>query len=274
VTKHFITFGGRGFSLVFFPIISNFKEYLGWTSVHNFPPNNWEVGCVKKKFVHLVWSDGKKWNSCNLGEINPYESKKYFYHELIKKTSNYSGLWLTLDDNRNLSFSAELGLDNNLKSSWPMWRATIGLSDHFSSVSYQGEIIPFRSNGTLLSFFPFLQIDPNITNYILLVSLESNPEIRNVNVDFHSMKKQKKIRTLSLKSNNFNIVNISDMNITKDDVLICSSRDMCAIPLLISSDDSGLISFEHTHPPASYAILGNRFQIQGELKKIWFGKLN
>ena len=39
------------------------------------------------------------------------------------------------------------------------------------------------------------------------------------------------------------------------------------------SKDEKMLSLEHTHPPASFAVHGNRFAVQGQIKKQWFNIL-
>ena len=34
-----------------------------------------------------------------------------------------------------------------------------------------------------------------------------------------------------------------------------------------------MLSLEHTHPPASFAVHGERFKVQAEIKKQWFNAL-
>ena len=55
-------------------------------------------------------------------------------------------------------------------------------------------------------------------------------------------------------------------------VVIC--RGMASIPLYFSSYKQGsLLSLEHTHPPASLVVHGNRFGVQRQLKEYWFSQL-
>ncbi len=50
---------------------------------------------------------------------------------------------------------------------------------------------------------------------------------------------------------------------------------MAGIPFgLAVSHNKQMLSLEHTHPPASFAVHGSRFKVQGEIKKQWFTILN
>ena len=39
------------------------------------------------------------------------------------------------------------------------------------------------------------------------------------------------------------------------------------------SEDKKMLSLEHTHPPASFAVHGERFKVQAEIKRQWFNAL-
>ena len=39
------------------------------------------------------------------------------------------------------------------------------------------------------------------------------------------------------------------------------------------SKNEMMLSLEHTHPPASFVVHGDRFKVQGEIKKKWFSIL-
>jgi hypothetical protein len=48
---------------------------------------------------------------------------------------------------------------------------------------------------------------------------------------------------------------------------------MAAIPLYFSMDQEGQhLSLEHTHPPASLVIHGNRWAVQRSIKENWITK--
>jgi len=261
--------------MVFFPLIKNFDGYKGWTSIHNYPPNNWEVKKIITKYVYVVWSDGKYWKFLKLDSIEPFETKTFFYEDIKNLLKSDSIPWLTISSSENLSLTKELKLENNLETSWPMWRSTIGLSDNISSVSYQGEIIPFRPNGTLLSFIPFYQSESSLKNFLVLFNLETQPKLRFANIEFFSSKAMTKLHSAEIRNNDCNIIDITQLCNDVDDLLFCVSKDISGVPLILTtSQNNTLSSFEHTHPPAAFSILGNRFSVQSKLKKIWFEKTN
>ena len=57
------------------------------------------------------------------------------------------------------------------------------------------------------------------------------------------------------------------MELCETDLPILISKDMSGIPLfLATSDTSNSMSLEHTHPPASYVVHGQRWAVQKYLK--------
>ena len=41
----------------------------------------------------------------------------------------------------------------------------------------------------------------------------------------------------------------------------------------ISYNDD-MLSLEHTHPPASFSVHGERFEVQKKIKSLWFNELS
>ena len=49
---------------------------------------------------------------------------------------------------------------------------------------------------------------------------------------------------------------------------------MAGIPFGFAiSKDKKMLSLEHTHPPASFVVHGQRFMVQKEIKRKWFSVL-
>jgi hypothetical protein len=52
------------------------------------------------------------------------------------------------------------------------------------------------------------------------------------------------------------------------------NRNTSAIPFGFGyNTDKSILSLEHTHPPASLVLHGNRILIQSQIKSKWFNKL-
>ncbi len=89
--------------------------------------------------------------------------------------------------------------------------------------------------------------------------------------DAHS-KELKKIQ--SAYSNQINIISLNDMGFNEQNLPVIICREMAFIPLYFSSYKLGeMLSLEHTHPPASLVVHGNRFGAQKQIKEYWFSQL-
>ena len=62
--------------MAFFPI-ANTSKATGYTTLHNFPTNNWEPVVNIKKSVWAIYSDGVKWITIELDNIEIGDSKTY-----------------------------------------------------------------------------------------------------------------------------------------------------------------------------------------------------
>ena len=75
-------------------------------------------------------------------------------------------------------------------------------------------------------------------------------------------------------SNQINIISLDDMGFDEQSLPVVICRGMTSIPLYFSSYKRGeLLSIEHTHPPASLVVHGNRFGVQKQLKEYWLSQL-
>jgi hypothetical protein len=257
--------------VIFFPILYNIPGFNGQTTLHNFPPNNWEKFFVKSKSINISWTDGERWNSKKIGTLKPYDSKTISYEDiksLLPSSSSFPLLSLTKTTPSNLTRMFDY--KNHLGTSWPMWRATIGLEKDNSITSYQGELVPFPSTGTMLSFAPFVQLNSEVS-YLVIVNIETHPEFRDGLIEIFSSKSKEKKMSKTITTNNISVIDITGINLDEDDMLIFKSINFSAIPLIFSaSDNYKSLSIEHTHPPAALSILGERFLVQKDIKKKWF----
>ena len=256
--------------MIFFPILYNIPNFSGYTTLHNFPPNNWEKFIVRSKLINVSWTDGEKWNTRSMGSIESYESKKISYNDVKSIVPESTLPLLSLTDKSPHQATSTLSFENHLGTTWPMWRATIGLEHNNSATSYQGELIPFPNNGSMLSFAPFVQYHAEI-NYLILVNIELKPEGREGLIEIFSLKTKEKKLSKIISTNNISIIDISEILLDDDDVIVLKSTELSGIPLIFSSSDNNTkLSLEHTHPPAALSILGSRFLVQRDIKKKWF----
>lgn len=243
---------------------------FGETTVHNFPPNNWEKFFVSSKSINVTWTDGKQWNSVSLGQIKPYESIKISYDDVKSIVPDATLPLLSLTEEIPNEKISNLNYQNSLGTTWPMWRATIGIGKDNSITSYQGELIPFPNTGSMLSFAPFIN-NPAEIILLILINIEIEPEIREGLIEIFSYKTKEKKLSKKISNNNVSIIDISKIIFDNDDMLVLKSTELSSIPLIFSASNNYTnLSLEHTHPPAALSILGSRFLVQRDIKKKWF----
>ncbi len=260
---------------LFFPILKSNEIYKGSTVVHNFPPNDVQKVVEKSRYLNLIWMDVNCWKTKLITKIRPLESKEVFYDLIKPKGSNNDLLIMCITDEPLPPIMASLP-KHTLPTTTPLWRSTVCIYRNNSSASYQGEIVPFPENGTLLSFIPFMQKTINTNNYLIFLNLESKPNSRKGSLKFSTVNKPEIIiKDAEIKSNSCNFIDLNSLNIDNDELLVCYTKSMSGIPLFLSfSDEDSPMSLEHTHPPASFVIHGNKNNLQKIIKENWFNLLS
>ena len=106
------------------------------------------------------------------------------------------------------------------------------------------------------------------------MNLEKFPESRKAVVEIYDAHSKKLLKIQSAYSNQINIVSLNDMGFNEQNLPVIICREMAFIPLYFSSYKLGeMLSLEHTHPPASFVVHGNRFGAQKQIKEYWFSQL-
>lgn len=247
----------------------------GFTTICNFPANNWELSSKKKKLINLIWAYNDKWHSKVIGELE-YGFMQTIKFNNILDIPNDAFPILSLTDQKIPSLNELFPKIIYKTTQLPAWRATVGLETSESSTSFQGEIMVFPSHGSLLSFVPLIQYGSEVENYLIFLNLESSPIKRKSFLEFYIPSERcKLINKFIVYSNSINIINLKDMNIRADQLLVIACKGMSGIPLIFSKTQDGkFVSLEHTHPPASLVVHGDRNELQKRLKKIWFSRLS
>jgi hypothetical protein len=127
----------------------------------------------------------------------------------------------------------------------------------------------------MLSFGPFIQYGSGIENYMLFINLEKSPMIRLGSIEIYTADEPGNLRDrVEVISNSITVINLDRYNFGVSDLPTFSSKDMCGIPLFFSKTYRGdFLSLEHTHPPVSYVVHGQRIEAQKILKRNWFKRL-
>ena len=257
---------------MFYPIIK-LDNFQGFTTVHNFSPNNWEKSILSEKLIYVIWSDGFFWNTYFISKISINESKNINSNNLPDYIFINNLAFIYASNEKLNTKLTELPIINHFNTHTPNWRATIGIENNKTRVSYQGEVEPFPVKSSLLTFHPFLQFN-GFNNYLLLLNLVKTPKIYESDLEIYNLLNNKYIATKKIKSNSASLISINDFNFKTNDLPIFVNRTMAAIPFGFGyNNDQTILSLEHTHPPASLVLHGNRFIVQSKIKEKWFNNL-
>lgn len=245
----------------------------GYVTVSNFPPNNWEDRSRKPRYVHVTWAEGNKWESRLLHKLDFGQFHTIDADSLTGIVPDDSLPLLSLGDGHLPESVDELPVPILPKSQLPGWRATLGLRYANVETSYQGEIIPFPVKASLLTFGSFAQRGPQMHNYMLLVNMTKNATRMSGTLEMRVAESNTVYGETTVFTNAVNIVDIDAYNPSESSLPLFFCREMTGIPLYLTIDTKNTqVSMEHTHPPASLAIHGNRWAVQHKLKEHWFGK--
>jgi hypothetical protein len=256
----------------FYPILKA-PSCKGWTTLFNFPPNNWESSDLSEKYINVTWVQDGEWRTKNLGKL-AFDGIRTFCHDELQNITP-SGVLPLLSITLSKLPDRSLLLPNldNVFTGNPSWRATLGLSSQFASTSYQGEIDPFPTPGSLLTFGPFIQFKDDVENFLILLNVEKAPVTRYAEIEIYDADKTTLRAKIKARNNDLTIISLDGLGFESNDLPLIICREMSAIPLYFSkTKDDNFLSLEHTHPPASYVIHGKRWEAQKILKTAWFSK--
>jgi hypothetical protein len=244
----------------------------GFLELSYMPANNWENRVTSELNVYLLWSDGNSWNvqlftKIKFGQVVRVTTSD-IEHECIA-----SGVCLFYPTTEEL-----IGPLNSLptKEVWssriPEWRCTTGFYNLDSQTSYQGEIFPLPPKASLLTFHPFIQYG-SVDNYLLVLNISKDPVIKESAIEFFNSANLEQRGNARVRTNSATCIPINDFGFTPNELPLFISPTMAGIPFGLGvSHDGKMLSMEHTHPPASFVLFGNRNAMQAKIKKIWFKK--
>jgi hypothetical protein len=244
----------------------------GFVTLCNFSPNNWESHACKEQIIHVTWAKDGLWFSKSLGSLEPEKFLTICSDDIESIVPDDSIVLFSLAHAPLPLASPFLPELDSCCATFPMWRATLGLSSgSYEQTSYQGEIDPFPPNGTLLTFGPFMQFGRDINNYLILLNIESSPVIRLAELEIYDSAEMKFKGRFSVRNNAVTSISLNELGFKEDDLPLFICREMAFIPLYFSKTLNGAyLSLEHTHPPASLVVHGKRWEAQKFLKRRWF----
>jgi hypothetical protein len=246
----------------------------GWVGLSNFSPNNWEVRQRQPQFVNVTWASNDVWVTKNLGTLDPGASRRITASDIADFVPAQALALLSLTRTSPPAESSALPKLDIAQTVIPAWRAALGLATSETQTSYQGELDPFPSQGSLLTFGPFVQFGAGVKNYLLLLNAENSPLCRAAELEIYDAAELRLKGKFPVYSNRTNIVALDGLGFEPSDLPLFICRGMAAIPLYFSSAmDGAYLSLEHTHPPASLVVHGRRWEAQKILKNRWFSKV-
>jgi hypothetical protein len=164
-----------------------------------------------------------------------------------------------------------------LQKTWyaevPAWRNTSGFFNSYTQVSYQSDVEPLPSKASLMTFHPFIQF-LEIENRLIVLNATNNPEIVESGIQVYNSTDMKLIAEEKVKTNSLTTIYLDKYNFKPEDLPIFYCPNMAGIPFGLGiSKDMKMLSLEHTHPPASLVLHGDRRAIQGKIKKNWVSRM-
>ncbi len=256
----------------YYPILQA-PHCTGQTTLYNFAPNNWESSNKLAKNISLTYLKNNLWHSEYLDTIQ-YGNAKTITTQDITQISQGALALLSLSATKLPKTSKQLPQLSIAKTIAPAWRSTLCLDSGFTKTSYQGEIDPFPPKASLLTFSPFLQFGKDIESYVLLLNIEKKASSRKAEVKIYDANTKILKNTQTASSNNISVISLDGLGFDEYSLPVVVCKTMAAIPLYFSCANKGeFLSLEHTHPPASSVVHGNRFGVQKHLKTQWFSQL-
>lgn len=243
----------------------------GFCTIQNFAPNSFEKINNSKKNVWAIYSNGNKWITKDLGYLNAGESRTIYYKQIIKSESKKKPLVLLQFRKSPLNPVLDLLPDHEFSyNKIPEWRSTVGIFNKNTQTSYQGEINPFPTHASLLTFHPFIQYN-DISNYLIFINLEKTSKHRFSYLEIYDTKSKVHYDSVKILNNHINLIPLDKYNFKKYQLPVFLCRDMAGIPFGFGvSNNLKMLSLEHTHPPGMFAVHGDRFNVQKKIKSDFF----
>ena len=257
---------------MFFPLMKT-PNLNGFCDLVYESPNNWENRIHKPISLYLLWSNGNRWLSKKISEMNYGDEIRLVTNDIDEKCLA-TGLALIYPSLEPIE--PELSTLPSRKvwySEIPAWRNTSGFYNEFTQVSYQSDIEPLPSKASLLTFHPFIQFG-DVINNLLVLNVTNDPKIQSGKISMFNSFDKSFIAESLISTNSLTTIPLDVYSFKPTDLPVFYSPEIAGIPFGLGIAKSGkMLSLEHTHPPASLVLHGNRRAIQGKIKKSWIEKL-
>ena len=247
----------------------------GAVTVHNFSPNNFETHAASRRHLYVCWSDGTRWTYRRLKYLEYGESQTVRDDAIRAFVPEESLPFVFITRHILPSSTLELAKVESPESSMPAWRGTISLKSSNQAISsYQGEIDPLPSSGTCLTFNYLQQPGKSTRTWLIALNIENCPLLRSADIEFYDPAQADKLLHREVMMSNSPNAFLLPKEIASNKNIVIVSKSGSFIPLFLSHVfEYRNMSLEHTHPPASSAMYGNRLQAQKIIKSKWFSAL-
>ena len=257
---------------MFFPLLK-IQDFDGFLDLTFQGPNNWENRDKTQKILHLIWSADGQWNSKVIETINFGQGFRLTTDE-VGQDEMQNGLAFVYPSNVQLPTILEaLPSERTWVGDVPAWRATSGLMNDHAQVSYQAEVDPLPNKASMLTFHPFIQFG-DVINYLLVLNLRKDPLVETSTLEIYNSYTKEFVDSTSIKSNSLTLIPLDKYGFKPTDLPLFVSNNLAGIPFGFGVHKSGkMLSLEHTHPPASFALFGDRRKVQSQIKSSWMSSL-
>ncbi len=257
---------------MFFPLMST-PGLTGFLDLLFLPPNNWESSRSREVILYSLETNGSVWKTQELGLMKKGEIRRFTTSDTSLGGAS-SSLKLLYPSSRELPTELKLLPEEpTFTTRIPEWRATTGFLSEYAQTSYQGELFPLPTQASLLTFHPFIQYG-SVKNKLVVLNATKTPEITKGRLLFFNSSTSELIAERTISTNSANTIELDEIGYGETELPAIISPDVAGIPFGLGIfEDGKMLSMEHTHPPASFVLFGDRFGVQGSIKKRWFSRL-
>lgn len=248
-------------------------QLKGFLDLLNAPPNNWEKPIKRDAKIHLLWPNKERWESKYLFSLATGESRRIISDEYAEELGERD-LAIVYPSKQMLpQYLDRLPSQKFWFTEFPAWRCTAGFYNQKAQVSYQSDLEPLPSLASLMTFHPFIQYS-DLRNFLVVLNLVKEPTVNQGPIHLFNSSNYAYRGTETIQTNSISVIDLDKFTFPPDELPIFISPKIAGIPfgLGIKADQS-MLSLEHTHPPASLVLFGNRREMQGKIKKEWMGRL-
>lgn len=246
----------------------------GFLDLVNEAPNSWEKLVRQRAKIYLLWPSNENWNCRFLFDLNPGEATRLRSSEFDSEMGSRNLVLIYPSKDKLPSTMNRLPQKKFWFSEVPAWRNTSGFLTKDAQVSYQSDVEPLPKKASLLTFHPFIQYG-DVSNFLVVLNLIDTPLISGGPIHLYKSHDQSFVSTEKIYTNSVTTIPLDDFSFSRTELPVFYSPNIAGIPFGLGvSRDGSMLSLEHTHPPASFVLFGNRRASQGMIKKNWIERLS